>query len=283
MNSILKKRRSTSQIIAVLGLIALSSLSGPARPGQPFSFDTTPGKLPKIAVPTHYAIELAPDLQALTAAGSETVDIDVRDVTWRLQLNAANLAISEASIDDGAQRAEIALDPREETATLTFATALTKGPHKLRLAFTANINPFVRGIFFADYPTEAGTKRMISTQLDPADARRIFPCWDEPAFKATFALAVTVPQNFLAVSNMPIAKEEQLTDGRKRVIFPPTPVMSSYLFVLSAGELERITADADGVTVGGVTTAGKTEKGRFALENAVKLLGWYNDYFGSKY
>jgi aminopeptidase N len=284
MNGICKKRSSISPAIAALGLIAVGLLPPTdARAEQTFSFDATPGKLPKTAVPTHYAIELAPDLQALTADGSELVDIDVRETTWRLQLNAANLAISDASIDDGAQRAEVALDPRAETATLTFPTALAKGPHRLRLAFTAKINPFGRGLFFADYPTEAGSKRMISTQLEPADARRIFPCWDEPAFKATFALAVTVPQNFLAVGNMPIAKEEQLTDGKKRVVFPPTPVMSSYLFVLSAGELERITADAGGITVGVVTTAGKAGKGRFALENATKLLDWYNDYFGSKY
>src|ERR1700748_2628061 len=270
--------------VAAFGLFLIGVLlSGSVHAEQTFSFDTTPGTLPKIAVPSHYAIELAPDLQALTAEGSEVVDIDVRETTWRLQLNAANLAISEASIDDGAQRAEVALDPRAETATLTFPTALTKGPHKLRLAFTAKINPFGRGLFFADYPTDAGSKRMISTQLEPADARRIFPCWDEPVFKATFALTVSVPQNFLAVSNMPIAKEEPLANGRKRVVFPPTPKISSYLFVLSAGELERITADAGGVTVGVVTTKGKAEKGRFALENAAKLLAWYNDYFGSKY
>ena len=284
MNSISKRRHLSALLIAAFGLTAIGLLLPvDAQAEQTFAFDTTPGKLPKIAVPSHYAIALVPDLQALTADGSEVIDIEVRETTWRLQLNAANLAISEASIDEGAQRAEVALDPAAETATLTFPNAISKGPHKLRLAFTAKINPFGRGLFFADYPTEAGSKRMISTQLEPADARRIFPCWDEPAFKATFALTVTVPQNFLAVSNMPIEREEPLAGGNKRVVFPPTPKMSSYLFVLSAGELERITADANGVTVGVVTTAGKAEKGRFALENAVKLLDWYNDYFGSKY
>ena len=124
---------------------------------------------------------------------------------------------------------------------------------------------------------------MISSKLEPADARRIFPCWDEPAFKATFALDVTVPQNFLAVGNMPVAHEEPVAPDLKRVAFAPTPKMSSYLFVLTAGELERITAEVDGVTVGVVTTAGKSGQGRFALDNAVKLLAWYNDYFGVKY
>src|ERR1700753_2356965 len=104
--------------IAAFGLMAIGLLSGSARAEQVFSFDTTPGQLPKIAVPSHYAIELAPDLQALTAAGSEVVDIEVRETTGRLQLNAANLAIAEASIDDGVQRAEVTLDSTAETATL---------------------------------------------------------------------------------------------------------------------------------------------------------------------
>src|SRR6266851_4162132 len=157
------------------------------------------------------------------------------------------------------------------------------GPHRLRIGFTARINAFGRGLFFVDYPTDNGVKRMLSSQLEPADARRIFPCWDEPAFKATFALTVTVPRTFLAVGNMPVAHEEPVAPDKKQVAFAPTPKMSSYLFVFAAGELERLTAETNGVTVGVVTTAGKREQGRFALENAVKLLDYYNDYFGIKY
>jgi len=264
-------------------MVALVLASAGASAEEPFSFDATPGKLPKSVVPTHYAIELAPNLQALSIQGSETVDVDVREPVARVVLNAVNTEITDASIDDGAQRAEVSLDAKAETATLTFANALATGAHKLRLNFTARINSFGRGMFYVDYPTESGSRRMISTQLEPADARRIFPCWDEPAFKATFALTVTVPNNFLAVSNMPVTREEAVASDRKRVAFASTPRMSSYLFVLSAGELERITADANGVTVGVVATKGKAEKGRFALENAVKLLGFYNDYFGQTY
>src|SRR5215475_12311131 len=124
---------------------------------------------------------------------------------------------------------------------------------------------------------------MISSHLEPADARCIFPSWDEPAFKASIALTVTVPQAFLAVSNMPIAIEEPTGDGKKRVAFQPTPRMSSYLFVLAAGDLERTTADAGGVTVGVVATRGKSMQGRFALDSAVDLLGYFNDYFGVTY
>jgi len=268
--------------IAVIGALAISVFAGAS--AEPlYSFDTTPSKLPKSVIPSHYAIELAPDLQALTTAGREIVDIDVREQVARIVLNAVNTEISDAAIDDGAQRAEVSYDPKAETATLAFASALSPGPHKLRLAFTSKVNAFGRGLFYVDYPTETGVRRMLSTQLEPADARRIFPCWDEPAHKASFALTVTVPKDFLAVSNMPVANEEPAAGDSKRVSFPPTPKMSSYLFVLSAGELERVTADADGVTVGVVATKGKAQYGRFALENAVNLLGFYNDYFGEKY
>ncbi|MEP6838241.1 MAG: M1 family aminopeptidase, partial [Bradyrhizobium sp.] len=110
-----------------------------------------------------------------------------------------------------------------------------------------------------------------------------FPCWDEPAFKASFALTATVPRNHLAVGNMPVEREDMVEPNLKRVAFAVTPKMSTYLFVLTVGELERITAEADGVTVGVVATTGKAAKGQFALDSAVKLLAWFNDYFGVRY
>jgi aminopeptidase N len=264
-------------------LVLVLSMSGGALAEATYSFDTTPGKLPKTVVPLHYAIELTPDPGSLGIAGVEVVDIEVREPTARLTLNAVNMTLGAASIDDDAQVADIALDATAETATLTFPKLLAAGTHRLRIGFTSRINPFARGLFFVDYPTDKGVKRMLSSHLEPADARRIFPCWDEPAFKATFALTVTVPRSFLAVSNMPVIREEPVAPDSKQVAFAPTPKMSSYLFVLTVGELERLTAEADGVTVGVVTTAGKREQGRFALENAVKLLDYYNDYFGIKY
>jgi aminopeptidase N len=274
-------RRLAAMLAATIVLALLLPGKAVAEPG--YSFDTTPGKLPKTVVPLHYAIELTPDLASLALAGAEVVDIEVREPTARVTLNAVNMTLGVATIDDDAQRAEVALDGATETATLTFAQPLTAGAHRLRITFTARINAFGRGLFFVDYPTDKGVKRMLSSQLEPADARRIFPCWDEPAFKATFALTVTVPRTFLAVGNMPVTREEPVAPDLKQVAFAPTPKMSSYLFVFAAGELERLTAETDGVTVGVVTTAGKREQGRFALENAVKLLDYYNDYFGVKY
>jgi aminopeptidase N len=269
--------------LAATTLVLLLSISGTAAAEPTFSFDSTPGKLPKTVVPVHYAIELTPDLESLKLAGVETVDIEVREPTARLILNAVETTLSSVTLDDGAQRAEIALDATAETATLTFAQPIAAGPHRLRIGFTARINKFGTGLFYVDYPTDKGVKRLLSSKLEPADARRIFPCWDEPAFKASFALTVTVPRAFLAVGNMPVVSEQPVGPDMKQVVFAPTPKMSSYLFVLTAGELERLTAEADGVTIGVVTTSGKSGQGRFALDNAVKLLAWFNDYFGVKY
>jgi aminopeptidase N len=250
---------------------------------QMYSFDRTPGRLPKTVIPIHYAIELEPDLENLTLAGSEVVDIDVREPTNRLVLNAVGMTLSEASIDASAASALIALDGATQTATLTFPHPLSAGLHRLRIAFRAQINKFARGLFLVEYPTDKGTRRMISSHLEPADARRVFPCWDEPAFKASIALTVTVPRSFLAVGNMPVAHEEPVTPTLKQVAFAPTRKMSTYLFVFTAGELERLSAQADGVTISVVTTAGKRDQGRFALDSAVKLLSYFNDYFGVKY
>src|SRR5262249_30457173 len=144
--------------------------------------------------------------------------------------------------------------------------------------------PVLGAVFLGDhYPPPEGRKQIFSSPLEPADARRIFPSWDEPVFKASVALMVTVPQAFLAVSNMPVAREEPVGDGHKRVSFQPTPRMSSYLFVFAAGDLGRTTADVGGVTVGVVATRGKSQQGRYALDAAGDLLRYFNDYFGIAY
>jgi aminopeptidase N len=279
------------------GLAFLAASSAAAEPA--YSLDSTPGKLPKTVVPVHYAIELALNPEARTLAGSEVIDIEVREPTARIVLNADDITFTAATIDNAAlaseasgqrgdsmvraQRASIAIDEDAETATLTFPQPLAAGRHQLRIAFTGHINKFGPGLYVVDYPTDKGSKRMISSHLAPADARRVFPCWDEPAFKATFALTVTVPRTFLAVSNMPVAKEEPVNATSKKVSFLPTPKMSSYLLQLTAGEVERLTGEVDGIEIGVIATSGKREQGRFALASAIELLRYFNDYFGVKY
>ncbi len=286
-----------ARIAAALAIALLAAGGAAAEPA--YSFDAAPGKLPKTVVPLHYAIELGLNPETLALTGSEVIDIEVREPTTRIVLNADDITFTAVTIDKAAmageassqrgdsmvraQRASIALDDDAETATLTFPQPIATGRHQLRIVFTGKINKSGPGLYAVDYPTDKGSRRMISSHLAPADARRVFPCFDEPAFKATFALAVTVPRAFLAVSNMPIAKEEPVNATSKKVSFLPTPKMSTYLLELTAGELERITGEVDGVEIGVIATSGKREQGRFALASAIDLLRYLNDYFGVKY
>ncbi len=271
-------RPSLPLAVALLVTLALGAIcvAAPRSSGDP-------GRLPKTVVPVHYDIDLALDPESRRVDGFEVIDIEVREPTARVVLNADSIKVTRATIDKKPRSAIVTYDDDAETVTLTFQRPLPVGRHKLHLTFTGQIHKSGPGLYAVDYETEDGSKRLISSHLAPADARRMFPVWDEPALKATFALSVTLPRSYTAVSNMPIAREEPAGPGAKKISFQPTPKMSSYLVALTAGELERISAQVDGITVSVVTTAGKREQARFALNSAVEVLRYFNDYFGVKY
>ena len=252
---------------------------------KPFDFATTPGKLPKQVVPEEYAIRIAPDLGKFTFAGSETVKLNVRQPVRRLVLNALEIKITSASLDGKAiPESALKLDPKQETLTITLASELPAGPHSLELNFTGKINQQGQGLYYAPYQ-EQGTgakKIMLGTQFEATDARRFFPCWDEPSFRARFQLTAVVPENFTAVSNMPVEKETKVAGG-KEVRFAATPPMASYLNVFCAGELETLSAKLKNVSHGVITTTGKVVMGRYALDSSQQILTYYNDYFGVPY
>src|SRR5438132_12744197 len=113
-------------------------------------------------------------------------------------------------------------------------------------------------------PAAAGKKIMLGTQFEATDARLFFPCWDEPVFRARFQLSVVVPENWLAVSNMPIENEKKIAGG-KEVRFAATPPMSSYLNVFVAGELDLVESRSGPTQIRVIATKGKAELGRYAL------------------
>jgi aminopeptidase N len=131
-------------------------------------------------------------------------------------------------------------------------------------------------------PAAAEKKIMLGTQFEATDARRFFPCWDEPVFRARFQLSVVVPENWLAVSNMPIESEKEIAGG-KEVRFAATPPMSSYLNVFVAGELDLIESQIGPTQIRVIATKGKAELGRYALGVTAQILQYYNDYFGVPY
>ena len=252
---------------------------------KPFDFETTPGKLPKQVVPTEYAIRIVPRIEKFSFTGTETVKVLLRKPVRQIALNALELDISTASVDGKPlPKSAIAVDRKQELLTLALGEELPAGEHTIALAFSGKINEQGQGLFYAPYQEKgSGAKKvMLGTQFEATDARRLFPCWDEPSFRARFQLTAVVPENWLAVSNMPIESETKVGGG-KEVRFAVTPSMSSYLNVFVAGELELIETQSKGVQIRVVTTKGKAEWGRYALESSVKLLDYYNDYFGVPY
>lgn len=253
-----------------------------ADPG--FSFADTPGELPKQVVPKHYAIALAPDLNSLTFTGSETIDIEVQKATSQIILNALELSVSRARLEDMNLDGRISLDAERQTLSLAFPRTIGVGTHRLRLDFKGKVNEAAEGLFYTRYQTPGGRQKgMFCTQMEPTDARRVFPVWDEPAYRSGFELTVDVPEAFTAISNMPVEREEPVSPGVKRVRFERTPAMASYLVVLCAGEFETLADEVDGVKVRVVTTEGRSSEGRYAITALKQLLPYYGEYFGLKY
>ena len=252
---------------------------------NPFDFNSTPGKLPKHVVPEEYTIRLTPNVKNLTFTGSETIKLDVRKPTREIVLNAAEIEIASASIDGkSVPKSAIKLDPKEETLTIAAGSELPVGTHSLVLTFSGKINQKGQGLYHAPYQ-EQGTgakKVMLGTQLEATDARRMFPCWDEPIFRARFQMTVVVPENWTAVSNMPIEREAKVAAG-KELQFGMTPSMASYLNVLCAGELDTIEKRSHGVLHRVFATRGKADMGRYALDSSAQVTEFFNDYFGTPY
>ena len=270
-------------LLAFLVLFLIRSLVGAVE--KPFNFNETPGKLPKEVVPTEYAIRIVPNLDNFTFAGSESVKLNVRSPVHQLVLNGLELKIEAASIDGKElPLSAIKTDNEKELLTLTLPSELAAGDHALALRFTGKINQQGQGLFYMRYQGQGSGARkvMLGTQFEATDARRFFPCWDEPAFRSRFQLTVVVPENWLAVSNMPIESEQKIAGG-KEVRFAPTPPMSSYLNVFVAGELDFIESRVGPTQIRVIATKGKGELGRYALEASAEILKYYNDYFGVPY
>jgi aminopeptidase N len=269
-----------------LGATALAIAAIGAHAEAPYSFDKTPGKLPKDVIPLEYQAHLAPDLDANTFRGSETIEIEVLKPTSTIMLNAAALEIDSASLSGkGIKALTLApvLDDKQETLRFALPQQLAPGRYRLELAFRGKINREGRGLFYVNYQAGKADKKLIATTMEPTDARRMLPTWDEPAFRARFRLSVDLPAGLKAFSNTPVDRQSLLPGARQRISFKPTPRMPSYLVVLAAGEFERISAKQDGVEIGVVTTEGKQEKGAFALSASRDLLHFYNNYFGVPY
>ena len=238
--------------------------------------------LPDTVIPTHYDLLLSPDAAALTFRGKVAITIGVRALTSDVLVNAVGLVFQHAKVDGGAD-ASVTFEEKTGRAALHFGVPLAKGEHVLSIEYSGKIKTSTLGFFAMDYSSPAGPRRTLATNFEPAHARELLPCWDEPARKATFTVSIEAPKDRLAVSNMPVADITPLSATLQRVRFAETPKMSTYLLFVGVGDFERIHAAVDGVDVGVVVKRGDTANAAYALEQAVKLLHYYDDYFGVRF
>lgn len=245
-------------------------------------------RLPTSVVPKHYALLLTPDLKTFTFKGEVSIQIQVIKETNKIVLNALDLSIKKASLNGEAAAKQsptkIDLSAENETAEFVFPQPLPPGYFTLEVEFTGEINDKMKGLYRSKYVSQNGEDRYAAvTQFESTDARRCFPCWDEPALKATFDISLIVPPKLEALSNMPVKKT---TDSSEliRYDFETTPIMSTYLVAAVVGEYDYVEdRSADGVQVRVYTPRGKKEQGLFALEVATKVLPYYKDYFNIAY
>lgn len=246
-------------------------------------------RLPDTVRPERYQLRLIPDLAAFTFKGEETIEVFIREPVEEIVLNAIELVIHAVRIDSsegGRHECNATVDGADERLVLRFPTILRPGTWNLHISFTGTLNNKLRGFYRSTYQDADGRGKVLAcTQFESTDARRAFPCWDEPAFKAVFQTTLIVDVGLMAISNSRIVRETVLPDsGKKEVVFAETIKMSTYLVAFIVGELEA----TDPVLVDGKplriwAVLGKRHLATFAQTIAAGSLAFFSRYYGREY
>ncbi len=243
-------------------------------------------RLSKDVVPVEYDIKLHPDLENFTFGGVETITLLLLKATKNLTLHSKEIDIETAHINLNNQKvfAKHTYNTKSETVTFTFPKSLPKGKAKLTINFKGILNDKMRGFYKSSYVYEGKVHNMATTQFEATDARRAFPCFDEPAQKAVFHVSLVIPKGKTAISNtLPVSKIEHEA-GFEVVKFAPSPKMSTYLLAFIVGDFEYIEKKSkNGVLVRVYTIPGKVHQASFALDTTVKVLEFYEKYFDIPY
>jgi puromycin-sensitive aminopeptidase len=240
-------------------------------------------------VPSHYRISLEPNLDEATFSGSVEIEVEVGQATDNIQINSADLQITSAAVFDAVggktEVTGVEHDEDMERATLSFDSELSSGPYTIVAEFTGILNDQLHGFYRSVFTDDDGVKHTIATtQFESTHARRAFPCFDEPAFKASYGVTLIVPEDQFAVSNGPTVSETDLGDGRKSILFEDTMVMSTYLVAFIVGPFEATEpVDVDGVPLRIVHPIGKGHLTDYALESGAFALKFFSEYYGIPY
>ena len=246
-----------------------------------------PYRLPRHVIPNRYDLRIEPDLDHACFHGTATVTLTVTHPTTTIMMNAAELAVKRASIENDRTprlEASINLDESLQRCRLTFSEAVAPGEWRLCIVFQGTLNDKLRGFYRCTYRDASGMARTIAaTQFEATDARRAFPCWDEPDFKAVFATTLVIDPSLTAVSNTSITSEA-VDSGKKVVTFADSMKMSTYLVAFIVGQLEATEPRFVGKTPLRLwAVPGKQQLTTFGEDIAAASLGFFEDYYGIPY
>ncbi len=239
-------------------------------------------RLPQVAHPEHYSLALTPDLKAATFSGAETIDLMLAQPVESITLNAAEIKFGSvvALVNGSKLKATVTTDEAKQQATLAFAQTIPAGKIALQIEYTGILNNELRGF----YLSKTAKRNYAVTQFEATDARRAFPSFDEPAFKATFDIALTVDKGDTVISNTNMVSDTPgPVIGEHTVKFATTPKMSTYLVAFLVGDFQCVSGASDGVPIRACATPDKVEEGKFAVSAAEFVLHYYDTYFGIKY
>jgi puromycin-sensitive aminopeptidase len=250
--------------------------------------DESPYRLPKTVVPERYELTIRSDLRTSTFVGQEVVTVHVCEPVHEIHLNASKLDIHEASLTNdsgGRLTGTVALDAETQRARIDLDGTAEPGVWSLRIAFSGTITGELVGFYRSDYPDPNGIMQALAvTQMEAPHARRVFPCWDEPEFKAVFAVTLIVDEALTAISNAAIVSERPLGDGTKEVTFADTIKMSTYLVAFVVGRLEATEPlNVDGTPLRVVFVPGRRSLTDYALEVGAFALRFFTRYYGIPY
>ncbi len=233
--------------------------------------------------PIHYTLEFEPIFKNFTFNGKEIISIHCTEYVNSITLHCAELKIRSCQIrqNNVSQKATTKLDSKKEELTIIIKNKI-KGDAFVEIDFVGELNDRLIGFYRSQYKQNGKTKYLATSQFEASDARRAFPCWDEPEAKATFDISIIAENKFTAISNMPISSKKRIKN-KTIYKFAKTPIMSTYLLYLAVGEFEYLTGKIGKIQVRVITTKGNKSKGRYSLELGKKLLLSYEKYFGIKY
>ncbi len=266
------------------GLLAALLLSVPALAQSRFAFDSTPGILPKDVVPSEYRLALDLDPGKDAFSGVVDITLNVRRAVDAIVLNAFQLTAGDIVLTGpgGARPMKATPDREKRQWRIADGRAIEPGDYSLRIAYAGVVHAYWEGMFAVAYTAEGKPARMLATQMEPIAARSVFPGFDEPSFRAKFAISVTAPSAYDVVSNMPVAARVA-NGGSTHWQFAPTPPMSSYLVTVTVGQFDVLEDAVDGIPLRVLTAKGKRENARYAMSVTKQILPFYRDYFGVPY